>query len=56
MAAELLYGRVDADDRLVIPEIAELAPGSAPENGVWLFEGKVPLDRTGPGRLGIRFG
>jgi starch phosphorylase len=44
---QLVYGRVDADDRIVQPHTTELVAGGA-EGDTWRFEVQVSLDRTGP--------
>ena len=48
VAVQLLYGRVDADDRILKPETAQLALAGTSSEGRWQFIGEVTLDRTGP--------
>jgi starch phosphorylase len=44
---QLVYGRVDADDRIVQPSATALV-ASGLEGDTWRFEAQVELDRTGP--------
>jgi len=44
----VVFGRVDDADRIAEPQSLSLSSAEAYEHGRWLFEGDVPLERTGP--------
>jgi glycogen phosphorylase len=50
VTAEVVYGRPDDDDDIVLPGYATLAaePASAGNSGIVRYSGEVPLDRPGP--------
>ena len=45
---QVVYGRVDADDRLVRPAHADLAAKEGYDGSRWLYSGDIALERTGP--------
>lgn len=45
---QVVYGRVDAEDRLVTPEYADLSPVEGYDGSRWLYSGGIGLERTGP--------
>ncbi|MEI6623130.1 MAG: alpha-glucan family phosphorylase [Actinomycetes bacterium] len=48
VAVQLIFGRVDIDDRLVKTDKVRLTPAEQDGDGRWKFVGEVSLDRTGP--------
>jgi starch phosphorylase len=48
VAVQLIFGRVDIDDRLVKTDKVRLTPEEQDGDGRWKFVGEVSLDRTGP--------
>ena len=48
MLVQVVYGRVDADDRLVRPAHADLAAKEGYDGSRWLYSGDIALERTGP--------
>lgn len=49
VSVQLLYGRVDADDCLLSPQVHVMEPaGARSHDGRWQYEGSVDLDLTGP--------
>ncbi len=48
VAVQLLYGRVDADDRLIEPDLATLSNVEGGQDNLWRYKGAVELERTGP--------
>lgn len=44
---QVVYGRVDADDRLVSPAYADLAAKEGYDGSRWLYSGDIVLERTG---------
>ena len=45
---QVVFGRVDGDDRLLSPEYADLKPHESYDGSRWLFSGDFSLERTGP--------
>lgn len=45
---QLIYGRVDAEDRILGSDSEDLDAQRPMGDGRWVFGGQVPLDRTGP--------
>lgn len=45
---QVVFGRVDSEDDITAPSVADLHVEEAYENGRWRFDGHMPLDRTGP--------
>jgi starch phosphorylase len=46
---QVVSGRVDESDRITEPSVVSLKPsGQADPQGHWLYEGPLPLERTGP--------
>ncbi|MDZ7578434.1 MAG: alpha-glucan family phosphorylase [Candidatus Nanopelagicales bacterium] len=48
VAVEAIHGRADASDALGDTRTTDLAPVESYEGNRWLFEGSIPLDRSGP--------
>jgi starch phosphorylase len=44
---EVVHGRVDDNDRLVLPAVTVLDPAEAYEDGRWRYEGTLTLERAG---------
>lgn len=51
---QVAYGRVSDDDALVSPSVATLSALEGVDGVRWVFEGSVPLDRTGPFGFTVR--
>ena len=45
---QIAYGRVDADDVITAPTVEVLTMQEGYDGGRWRFDGRMPLDRTGP--------
>ena len=48
VVVQAVFGRVDADDVLVDPQVVELAPVEQVDPARWILTGSLTLDRTGP--------
>ena len=48
MLVQVVFGRVDAEDRLVSPQYADLHAEEGYDGSRWLFSGDIALERTGP--------
>jgi starch phosphorylase len=51
---QVAFGRVDADDRLVSPQYADLTAEEGYDGSRWLFSGDITLERTGPFGYSVR--
>jgi starch phosphorylase len=48
LSVQVVYGRVDADDRLVGAETADMEAVEQYDGGRWLFRRELEMDRNGP--------
>ncbi len=45
---QVVFGRVDGDDRFLAPDCVDLKPNESYDGSRWLFSGDFALERTGP--------
>ncbi len=45
---QIVFGRVDAEDRIAMPQWADLKAEEGYDGSRWLFSGDIALERTGP--------